>query len=78
MVQGSPLRQKSGTMAGDGAVREAPNPGWVYQALRMSCERVLKLRGPRHHINIRISHPGSKAQYKGHARNHGCRILMLC
>ena len=25
---------------------------------------------PKDHIDIRISHPGSKAQYKGDTRNH--------
>ena len=30
----------------------------------------LLLRGPKEHINTRISHSGSKAQYEGDARNH--------
>ena len=29
-------------------------------------------RGPKYHINIRISHSGSNGQYKGDTRNHGC------
>ena len=28
-------------------------------------------RGYKGHMNIRISHSGSKAQYKGDTRNHG-------
>ena len=28
------------------------------------------IRGPEDHINIRISHSGSRARYEGHARNH--------
>ena len=28
-------------------------------------------RGPKGRINIRISHSGSKAHYKGDTRNHG-------
>ena len=28
-------------------------------------------RGPKDQTNIRILHPGSKAQYKGDSRNHG-------
>ena len=27
-------------------------------------------RGPKDHINMRISHSGSKDQYKGDTRNH--------
>ena len=26
-------------------------------------------RGPKDHINLRISHSGSKAQYRGYTRN---------
>ena len=29
------------------------------------------LKGPKDHINIRISHSGSKAQYEGATRSHG-------
>ena len=29
-------------------------------------------RGPKDHINRRISHSGSKDQHKGETRNHGC------
>ena len=33
-----------------------------------------KIGGPRDHINIRILHPGSKAQYeRGISRNHGSK-----
>ena len=28
-------------------------------------------RGPKHHISIRILHPGSKAEYDGDTANHG-------
>ena len=28
-------------------------------------------RGPKGHVNMRISHPGSKAQYEGDTNNHG-------
>ena len=28
-------------------------------------------RGPKEHRNIRISHAGSRAQWKGDTRNHG-------
>ena len=35
------------------------------------------VRGPSDHIDMRILHPGCKAQDKGYSRNHGlCRILM--
>ena len=33
--------------------------------------RPLPMGGPKDHINIRISHPGSRAQYRGNTRNHG-------
>ena len=34
-------------------------------------------RGPTDHINIRSSHSGCKAQYRGDTRNHFCRILVF-
>ena len=32
---------------------------------------VLVMRGPKDHINITISHSGSRGQYEGDTRNHG-------
>ena len=34
-------------------------------------------RGPKDHINIRISHSGKKAQYGGDTRNYGLWIFMF-
>ena len=34
-------------------------------------------RGARHHINIRILRPGSKAQYKRDSRNHGFEAIYV-
>ena len=34
------------------------------------------IRGSKGHINIRISHSGSLARYRGDTRNHGLSILM--
>ena len=36
------------------------------------------IRGPKGHIDIRISHSGSKAQYKGISEIMVARILCLC
>ena len=35
------------------------------------------IRGPKDHINRRISHRGAKAQYEGYTRNHGLEDPMF-
>ena len=32
-------------------------------------------KGPKKHINVRISHSGSQAQYVGYTRNHVCVFM---
>ena len=54
-----------------GFTTEACNKPWAWS--------YASNRDPVDHIDIKILHPGSKAQYKGDSRNHGClRSLCLC